>query len=201
MSAETANVSWWRFSLRELLLLIGFVALACVALKYAGSIWTLALSAIALLLFMGAAVVAVVDRGRRQAAAIGLALCLAIYGIVFWSSPRDDNPRQSRELDPYDAQLPTSKALYPLFTVMVHGTYRDSAGNEIKDYDPSQNAGGMGSGGMFSSGGMGGGAYYHEVPERTQFMAVGHLLWALLLGCLGSRLAVWSYDRRAKAES
>ena len=208
MNAESANVSWWRFSLRELLLLIGFVALACVSLKYAGFVWVLTLSAAASLLFMGAAVVAVVDRGRRQAAAIGLALCLAIYGIVFWSSPRESNGRQSRELDPYDAQLPTSKALYPLFTVMVHGTYRDSAGNEIKDYDPNQAATmGMGSG-MFGGGGMGGGmggmgggAYYHEVPERSQFMGVGHLLWALLLGCLGSRLAVWSYDRRAKAES
>ena len=199
MIAENSSTSWWRFSLRELLLLIGFVAIACVSLKYAGFVWILILSAAVLLFFMSAVVVALVDRGRRQAAAIGFAAVVAVYAVLFWSSPLEPNTSESRELYSYSGRLPTTKALHPLARVLVRDTWVDSAGNEIVGYDPTKAGGmGMGTGGMMAMGTFGSGPQYRQVPYHPDFMAVGHLLWTLLLGYFGSRLALWSYDGRSK---
>ena len=207
MSTADSTTSWWRFSLRELILLIGFVAVACVSLKYAGFVWILILSAAVLLFFMGAVVVALVDRGRRQAEAIGFAAVAAIYGVLYWSSPDLPNTTENQELYSHSGRLPTSKALHPLAQVIVRDYWVDSTGKEIVGYDPTtaggMGMGGMGMGGMMGGGGMGGfgsGPQYRQVPYHPDFMAVGHLLWTLLLGYLGSRLALWSYERRSKSE-
>ena len=206
MNTSRRSPTGWRFSLRELLMLLGFVAVGCAALKYAGEVWVTALSAIVLLLFMLSTVVAVIDRGHRQALAIGFALCVAVYGVLFWSSTRAD--QGNRELDPHEGRLPTTKLLKPLFTALVSGVYIDSStGKIIPNYNSantvyslrgglSLGGGGGGFGGGVAPAGFPMGVYYLETPPREKFMAIGHLLWALLLGYTGARLAGWIYARR-----
>ena len=185
MDSPNPRPSFFRFSLRELLLLLAFFAIGCAALRYAGELWLIGLSSCVLLLFMVAAVLAAVDRGHRQAQAIGFALCMAIYGILFWSAPLTTNVEQSLELDPYSGRLPTSKAMAPLFGVIVKTTYYDMmTGKEIAPPTP----------------GIGFGGYTREIPDRGQFMATAHLLWTLLLGYLGSRVALWAYAHRLRSQ-
>ncbi len=186
MDSASPRTSWLRFTLRELLLLLAFVAISCAALKYAVGLWLLGLSSGVLLLFMGAAVLAAVDRGQRQAQAMGFALCVAIYGILFWSTFSLTNAGQNPELDPYSGSLPTSKALAPLFEAIVKRSYYDmNTGKEIAPPAPPN----------FISRG-----YVREKPDRGQFMATGHLLWMLLLGYLGSRVSLLAYARRLRSE-
>jgi hypothetical protein len=185
MDPANPHTRWLRFSLREVLLVLAFVALGCAALKYAGGLWLSVLSAGVLLLFMGAAVVAAVDRGHRQAKALGFALCMAIYGILFWSAPAT-SPNQNPELDPHAGSLPTSKALAPLFSAIVKRSYHDlTTGQEVAPPAPPHF--------VFSG-------YVQETPDRGQFMATGHLLWTVLLGYFGSRLGLWAYTRRLRSQ-
>ena len=187
MDSANPHPSLFRFSLRELLLLLAFFAIGCAALRYAGGLWLIGLSSSVLLLFMIAAVLAAVDRGHRQAQAIGFALCMAIYAILFWSTPVPMNVEVNPELDPYTGRLPTSKALFPLFEAIVKRSYHDMmTGKEVAAPTP-----GPGFGGAFS---------VRETPDRGQFMATGHLLWTLLLGYLGSRVALWAYARRLRSQ-
>jgi len=188
MDSPIANQGFWRFSLAELLIAIGFVAISCAALKYAGEVWATCLSVGVILLFMGAAVTAVVDRGPLQARAIGLTLFMGIYGVLFWSCPTHANYEQSTELDPYTGRLPTSKLLKPLFETLVSRNYLDGSGKKVGPPTP-----GIGFGGI-------GGISMSESPDRGQFMAIGHLLCALLLGYLGSRVALWAYARRHRSQ-
>lgn len=185
MDSASQRTSCLRFSLRELLLLLAFVAVGCAALRYAGGLWLLGLSSGVLLLFMGAAVLAAVDRGHRQAQAIGFALCVAIYGVLFWSTSSLMNAEQNPELDPQTGRLPTSKALAPLFEAIVKRSYYD----EMTGKETALPAPGFG------------GAYIRETPDRGQFMATGHLLFALMFGYLGSRLALGAYTRRTRTSN
>jgi hypothetical protein len=183
MDSANPRPSLFRFSLRELLLLLAFFAIGCAALRYVGGLWLIGLSSCVLLLFMIAAVLASVDRGHRQAQAIGFALCVAIYGVLFWSAPSPMNVEVNPELDPEAGRLPTTKAMAPLFDLIVKGSYHDAmTGKEIAVPTPGL------------------AVYFRETPDRGQFMATAHLLWMLLLGYLGSRVALWAYARRQRSQ-
>jgi hypothetical protein len=185
MVSASPRTGWLRFTLCELLLLLAFVAIGCAALKYAGGMWLAGLSSVVLLLFMGAVVLAAVDRGNRQAQAIGFALCVAIYGVVFWSTSSLTSAEQNPDLDPQAGRLPTSKALAPVFEAIVKRSYHDvTTGQETAPPAPGF-----------------GGAYVREIPDRSQFMATGHLLFALAFGYLGSRVALWAYARRSRTSN
>jgi hypothetical protein len=179
-----------RLSLGELLLVVGFFAMASAALKYASATWWVILSSAALLLLIGAAVVAAIDRERRQAKASGFMLSMAIYGIVFYCSAPIDEYGRHRELDPDRGRLPTSRLLAPLHQGIASRNWIDSrTGEVVPEYDPN-----MGTGFGYGSGA--GGIVVRESPPRRQFMAIGHLLWAMVLGYAGGRFAAWIYDRR-----
>lgn len=189
MDRRAARPRLLRISLRELLLLLGLCAVGCAALKYAGDGWWTILSTGALLLFLAAAVTAAVDRGRPQAVATGFVLAATIYALLLYAAPRDGS-EQSRELDPYNGKLPTTRLLKPLFEAIVSRTWIDgNTGQEISNYDGSPSAGGF-------FGGMGPAVHLRESPPRESFMAIGHLLWTLLLGYFGARLADYLYLRR-----
>jgi len=155
---------------------------------------------------LAAVITALVGRGELRAAAIGFAVCVLAYAILFRAAPTDTNTGRSQELDPYSGSLPTTRLLLPVFRSMVKGAYFDyQTGKELPDFDPKNPAsatvvgGGMGGG---FGGGMGGGfggssVFFRESPQRENFMAVGHILWALALGYLGGRFAVW-VDRRSR---
>lgn len=187
MSSETLNINFWRFSLRELLFVLGFVALACVSLKYVGVVWVLLLSSLVLLILIGAAILTVVDRGRSQAGAIGIALTLSIYGGLLWIGPMYRNERENSELDPFSGKLPTSRLLGMAFQSVMREAWFDKHGDEVEA--PAQLPA------------LGNPMRYpmrRMVPDRNEFMIVGHLLTALLLGYVGMRFASFAYDRRTR---
>jgi hypothetical protein len=158
-----------RVSLRELLLLLGYIALACAALKYANGWWEAAISAVALLVLMASVVIALVDRGRRQAAAIGFAAFMGIYGLVGWIS---------------DRELPTGVPLSLVYRLVVNETWIDASTQQV--VSESEEA-------FLLAQGLAG---IKQTPNREMFMQIGHMLWALLLGYIGSRLGRWVYSRR-----
>jgi hypothetical protein len=175
MNMRGTPPSLLRISLRELLAGLAFVAVACAALKYAGERWWTVLSAVALVGFLAAAVVAVIERWPSQARAMGFVLCVAVYALLVWSGPDYAGNQHNSELDPYSGRLPTTKVMRPLFEALV-------TRQQI----------------MMS--GFGGAMMTQESPDRGQFMAIGHLLWAIVLGYFGSRFAGWLYARRVRSE-
>lgn len=190
MDTATNSSRLLRVSLMELMAVLAAVGVGCAALKYAGDVWWTVLSAAALVGFLAAAVVAVVGRGPGQARAIGFVLCVGIYALLLWSAKVGNG--QNRELDPYDGRLPTTKLLKPVFESLVVRTYIDAfTGKEMTNYNPPPGTV-LGNSGTIIS---------QETPDRGQFMAIGHLLWAVLFGYLGSRFAAWVDRRRRVRDS
>jgi hypothetical protein len=170
MNDRLERSSALRVSLRELLLLLGFIALACAALKYANDWWETAISAVALLLLMVSVVVALVDRGRRQAVAIGFAAFMGLYGLMGWIRQGD---------------LPTGMPLSFVYRWVVNETWIDlTTGQVVPNYAPT------------AASNFGAAVGLSQTPDRGTYMEIGHLLWGLLLGYVGSRLAAWVFSRR-----
>jgi hypothetical protein len=187
MNVSGSPAGFLRLSLWELFLVLGLVAVGCASLKYAGEVWWIVLSSVMLAGFLAAAVVAVVGRGPMQARAIGFVLCVAIYMLLLWSAPSINGGSASREFDPYTGQLPTSKLLRPLHAALSTQTWIDSAtGQLIPNFDPRA--------------GMALNVFSVDSLDRGHFMAIGHLLWAFLIGYLGSRLAAWIDARRRQQQ-
>jgi hypothetical protein len=184
MSSGRTPLSLVHVSLREMLLALAFVALACASLKYAGEVWWMVLSATALVGFLAAAVVAVVARGRGQAQAIGFVLCVAIYAVLILSTPSVSSDRVPKP-DPF-GWSPSTKILGHLFEMLSTRTYVDlRTGEIVVDYDPASSSRRVGA---------------RVSPDRVYFMTIGHLLWAMILGYFGSRFAGWIYGRRIQRE-
>jgi hypothetical protein len=79
MSADAGRAKPWRLSLRGLMVLVGAAAVACAGLMNANQWWLTAFTAAALFVFMAAFVAAVIDRGPRQAFAVGFLLCVGLH--------------------------------------------------------------------------------------------------------------------------
>jgi hypothetical protein len=71
-----------RFSLKWLLLLIGFAALACAALSSASQFWIFSTGTLTLVAVIASGIVATVDRGARQAFAAGFFICASINWVA-----------------------------------------------------------------------------------------------------------------------
>ena len=132
----------FRFTIKDLIFLTVFVAVAAAALRYGGDLWSLTLSACLLFGTMTAAVVMVADRGRRQAMASGFVVCVVVYRAALL--------------------LPTA---YTLPTMKLSLIIQPSLANSF------------------------------------QFPEIAHLLWSLLFGYLGARLAGFVYTRRIAEEA
>jgi hypothetical protein len=185
-----------RFSLWNLFALITSLSIACVALKYAGPMWWLILSSASMLLFLAAAVIAIVGRQEQRAFAIGFTVCTIAYGTLLLIA----GSSEALTPNPYQAWLPTAKALQALYRVVDSGSYVDSVtGKSLPNYKPpAGGSGGSGFGGMGGGmGGMSGGtaAYYLGSPPFDQFMRIGHLLWLDVLGLMGAFVAYYVCKR------
>jgi hypothetical protein len=163
-----------RVTIRELLLLTAFIAIAFACLKYAEQmVWAVLATAVAALV-MVTAVIAFVDRGRRQAIASGFVLCTVIYLVIVFT----------RVVAP--DTWATKLLLDRLYPVMMRQIWIDrDTGQEVADPQsmvggPPANVGGL------------------QRPSLGHFQAIGHILWALLFGYLGSRFAAWIYARRQR---
>jgi hypothetical protein len=167
-----------RITLRELLVLTAFVAAGLAALKYAGDVTLMIMTSGVHLCLMAMTVIALVDRGRRQAIASGFTACVAIYLALLMF--REPNALY---------WWMTDKLLGRLHEAMVTETWVDLLTGQEVAFDPQWRVVGL-------PGNIGG----KQSPRDIHFKGVGHYLWALLFGYLGSRLAAWIYARRVKAE-
>ncbi|HEY3392897.1 MAG TPA: hypothetical protein VGK58_09335 [Lacipirellulaceae bacterium] len=186
----TRALSWtalFRLSLRELLLLIAMVAIAIASLKYASPAWRTFVYTITMAIFMWAAVVAVIDRGPRQAFAIGLFLLMAIYGVIVVNSPRQGEGNLNLEMDLQYGRLPTSRAVKHLFPPTETIEWLDYRNAQVlPNYDPANPPPGIQA---FSQ--------TRRTPDPETLMGIAHCWCALLFGYIGGRFARVVYLRRS----
>lgn len=192
----------FRMSLRELLIGVALLAVAIVSLKYASDTWLAIVAAITMLIFFVELIVAVVDRGPRQAFAIGCALTITAYALVLNTGQRTSGSSgsissQNVELDHMRGRIPTTRLLRYVHAAVEDGTYVNVfTGKELPNRDPAKDPN-RGSGGF---GGLGTAVSYREIPPREIFMPVGHCWWALILGYAGGHFANNVYGRRLRDE-
>jgi hypothetical protein len=190
-STETGATSWaalFRVSLREILLLIAMIALAIVSMKYASTAWRTSVYTITMAIFMGAAVIAVIDRGSRQAYAIGMFLIMVIYGALIVNGAVGRTQGGNREMNPESGRLPTTRMVEYLFPITESVQWFDRRTNQLlPNFDPANARPGA--------------AVYvrtTSTPEPANLMPIAHCWWALLLGYIGGRFARVVYLRRSE---
>jgi hypothetical protein len=175
----------FRISVRELLVVVALIALAIVSLKYVTEGWRTAVYSITMALFMVAAIVAVVDRGARQAAAIGFVLTATIYGFIVTNGSKNDVDKNI-EFNILDGHLPTTRFTRYFRQPVTTIRYLDSRRQELINYDPENRPRGVDH------------TYFREItsPDPIRTMQIAHCWWALLLGYVGSKVARFVYVRR-----
>ncbi|HVT29879.1 MAG TPA: peptidoglycan-binding protein [Lacipirellulaceae bacterium] len=99
----------FRISLRGLLLLVGLLAIVIPSLKYASDGWLVWVASFAIVAFLVALIVALVDRGPRQAFAIGFATTMLAFAVAPSSPWRDG--------------LPTTRLLRYIYPVVQRGEW------------------------------------------------------------------------------
>jgi hypothetical protein len=184
-----------------MLMLVALVALVIASLKYADDVWLAIVAAVAMLALIAALIIAVVDRGPRQAFATGVALTMIAYGLILITGQRTSGNSgnvysRNIEFDQWAGRLPTTRLLRYVHTAVQRSEWIDS--NTLKvipNYDPNNPViPKMGGGGFFP----GGGAQHREIPPREIFMPIGHCWWALILGYCGGQFGRFVYARRMR---
>jgi hypothetical protein len=174
-------------SLRELLLLVALAALALASIRYATTTWRTAVYSITMVVFMAGAIVAIIDRGPRQAFAIGMVLTMVIYAVLVRNGVYGERGI-NRELDADEGRLPTTwVASYFYKPVITHRWFDDRTGIELVNYDPNNPPPGV----RFVN------RRTNTVPASSLFFQIIHSWWALLLGYVGGHIARLVYVRRA----
>jgi hypothetical protein len=172
----------FRVSLRELLLLVALTAAAAASLRYASDGWLALISALAMLALFAAAIVAIVDRGQRQAFAIGFAIVLAGYHLLLING----------EFMP-GARAPTTMSLTLLHESINQNRWINSdTGEELPNFDHKETPQRIrvvnGRGIPIEQ--------FVEHPPRKQLMQIGHAWWSMLLAYAGGRFASFVFSRR-----
>jgi hypothetical protein len=193
MSDSTKKIatSWaalFRLSLRELLLLFAMVALAIASMKYASPAWRTCVYTITMAIFMWAAVIAVIDRGPRQAFAIGMVILMVIYGVLVVNGAVGRSQGGNREMNPASGRLPTTRLVEYLFPITESIHWFDRRTDQVLPYfDPAKTPPGVV-------------AYQGRTrtPDPATLMTIAHCWWALLLGYIGGRFARVVYLRRSE---
>lgn len=192
------RTSAWRLSLRQLLLFVALLAVACSALQFANEWWKLGLFCFTTLFFMATAVEAIVSRGVRQSFAIGFVICGGIYLVLIALLGRG-------ELYQFESgQLPTAQLLRELHT-LISGTVYVSAetGERIAESQLTE-----GQAKLTRNVQTFGSASTFQQPvwtplyrlEPATFLFVGQCLWTLLIACLGGLYGRYAYLRRVGGE-
>ena len=159
-------------SLRELLFLVLLAAIGLASLRAGGIAGSIVIM-LAIVATMGAAIVAFVGRHSMQAFAIGFLLPVLVYGAAILVIGQS-------ELDPnYRGGLPTSSLLRPAFRLMVKVEWMNLATGQI---DPNYDVATDPTSGAVMIG--------QESLNRHEFMALGHVLFAMLFGYAGAKFAV-----------
>jgi hypothetical protein len=186
--------SAWRLSLRQLLLYIAVLAVACCALQFANEWWKLGLFGFTTIFFMVAAVEAILSRGVRQSFAIGFVICGGIYVALVALVGRGE------EYLYRPGQLPTTQLLGHLHS-LISGTVYVS-GETGERIAPSQLTEEQAK--LTMQGPVG--AYQQPVwtqvyrLETGTFFFIGQCLWTLLVACLGGLYGRYVYLGRVGGE-
>ena len=176
-----------QFSIREGLILVFVVGLGVAGLSQGGVIASVFVSA-AFLLTAARTITAFIGRKNTQASSIGFIIPVILYSIILFAMG-------GSEFNPYDGELPTTDLAGRLFKVSAKYEYIDlSTGKVVPDYDPNQAAGfGAGGGGLRP-------IAQQEKPDRTKFMSVAHVAFAIIFGYLGSKYATFVYQRKLSSD-
>jgi hypothetical protein len=162
------------------LYLVALVALAIVSLSCASAWWEAAVLSLALVIFFANAIVALVDRGPRQAFAIGMVVVMAGYTGVKWFDPGV----KFRHLG-----VPTNSLLIQLQSGIARVAYYDSrSGERLVGFVPPANSGGTAPSVP---------TYYQDtIPLLEHVLPVGQMWFAILFGYLGGWFAAYVYRRQ-----
>jgi hypothetical protein len=189
-------------SLRAMLVLVAFVAVALASLAYANDVWVSIVSGILVIVVTAALIIAIVDRGFRQAFAIGFVLASLVYALALatgiTTGQFGDAHFKNIEMDQWEGRLPTTGALRLLHSGLSRSGYFDANGKRLPNFNPQIAAGWAGGGGGMAPGFAG--PSYVEIPPREKFMPIGHCWWAMLLGYAGGLFALYVHRRRLRSE-
>jgi hypothetical protein len=170
------------------------VALAIVSLRFASDGWLALVAGVTMAAFFVSIILAAVDRGPRQAFAIGFALTLAGYGLIVLNGATStaNSSTKNHEMDPYSGKLPTTLSLRYIRTAIVRVVYIDNNTREVvPDYDSAQ----------MKAAGLPATAFPREIPARETFMPIGHCWWGLLLAYCSGHFARFVYGRRVQEQA
>jgi hypothetical protein len=184
--------SLFRFSLKNLLIATGVVALACVALRSASENWAGALLGVMIALLAAAILLAIYRRGADRAFWIGFAVCGWLYVLtLIYGWDIDPQRRFNHPLAPYN--LATSQATTALYKRLPAGVFARYENVPVFGFG----------GGMPITPGMPGAASfpaaatgYQRVkvqPSLDEFINTAHPFWTLLLSAFGGWFARWLY--------
>jgi hypothetical protein len=191
----------FRVSLREMFVLVAAVSLAIVSLIFASLPWQAIIGLMAMLSAIVAIIVGLVDRGPRRAFAIGFAVAMLGYLLVFLNSQKFTLARTDAnvELDAYQGRLPTSLLLQYFYAGSNRGGYFVvPTGERIPESESATLSPIPGNAWGQLQTSTGRPVYYEERPPRENFMAIGHFWWGLLFGYVGGHFARFVYLRRAR---
>jgi hypothetical protein len=197
MSDPAPPSATFRLSLREFFALIAAIVAGCAALRYANDWWLTAVGAVTLVALMASVIVAVVDRGSRQAFAIGFAACMAIYATLL---------AVGNELNPWAGRLPTTRLLAPVYESLREQSFQNAKTGEfvLRSQLPAgaildNEVQGGRVGASAANAAITSGLYFRSrgyTPPGELFMPIAHCLWALALGYVGGHFGRHVYARR-----
>jgi hypothetical protein len=171
-----------RISLPQLMQIVAVIALALVSLCYASAWWESIILCLGMVTFFALLIVALIDRGSRQAFAIGMAVVTAGYTGAKWLDPGI----KFRHFG-----LPTNALLMHSHAAVARDAYfDDQTGEQLVGFTPPTNA----RPGQSNTRGF----YQGTVPHVEHFLLIGHIWFALLFGFLGGLFARSVYLRRLK---
>lgn len=170
--------------MRELIVSVAFCALGIASLRTGGLLAAFVTFA-GIVLVMAFAIIAFVGNAQPKAFAIGFLLPLFVYAVTVFAAG-------GNELDPYAGRLPTTRFLRYAHQALVKTTYIDFAtGKVVPNYDPSKdpNKGRKGFGGPSLQ--------MSEHPDRETFMLLAHQIFAIVLGWIGAKFAVYVHQTQS----
>lgn len=198
----------WRLSILELLLLVGFAAVACASLLNASVLWVSIILSITCLCTLLLAILAICERGVRQAAALSSLAALFLYGLL-WTF----EPPMNEITDRISAQGPDGGVEYKHYLPSTHllnaawdrvnGTYAiniltGEVGERLSDDVVTFESGYMGPnlppGWNFNN------TVRRAWPRPEHFVGIGHCLFAMALAYISGKLAAFIYLRRLVRE-
>jgi hypothetical protein len=177
MVFSPSEIKAWsmRFSLLELLALVGVVAVGCVALQHASSVWSSLLFSVIVLSLSASVFGAIWRTGVQKASCLGFAVTGGLYFMLAFG------PGFSATVVP---ALPSGEVMQDFVYPTIR---REVPASTIKLRDGTPLAS------------QRGGVSYVAIPFMPDFSRVSHSLVVLVMGIVGACLARWFAHRATTA--